>query len=80
MTNRRTPDLRAVLAHPMVQRLWADTVEQWEAGRALSGLYNVHTGTLTGDDFSDSAELDLISDPERPPLKPQLMNSIPAFA
>lgn len=32
-----------VTGHPLVQRLWSETVMEWEAGRAIS----VHTGTPT---------------------------------
>lgn len=34
-------DLRQIRGHPLVQKLWAETVQEWEAGRAIS----VHTGT-----------------------------------
>lgn len=38
-------DRRAVINHPLVSRLWSQTVEAWEAGRAI----RVHTGTPTGE-------------------------------
>ncbi len=38
-------DRRFVMNHPLVSRLWASTVEQWEAGLRIS----VHTGTPTGE-------------------------------
>ncbi|MFT3870463.1 MAG: hypothetical protein QM715_18595 [Nibricoccus sp.] len=51
MTNRATPDMSAVTGHPLVFRLWAQTVAEWEAGRSASALIKVHTGTLTGEEF-----------------------------
>lgn len=47
MTNRDIPDMRTVRCHPLVARLWAQTVPEWEAGQALARI-SVHTGTLSG--------------------------------
>lgn len=60
---------RTVLNHPLVERLWASTVQEWEAGRAI----RVHTGTPT-----DAAQrsLSLLADvPERAPPE-----TVPIFA
>lgn len=45
-------DLAAVRNHPLVFRLWSQTVESWEAGLALVELplISVHTGTPTDAD------------------------------
>lgn len=38
-------DVKTVMNHPLVSRLWAQTVEAWHAGLSIS----VHTGTPTGE-------------------------------
>jgi len=40
----RVLDRARIEAHPLVEKLWAGTVQAWEAGLAIS----VHTGTPTG--------------------------------
>jgi hypothetical protein len=51
-------DRKAVMNHPLVSRLWAQTVEAWHAGLSIS----VHTGTPTG----KPASFDWLADiPER---------------
>jgi hypothetical protein len=41
-------DAEAIENHELVQKLWAETVEHWEAGRALASIISVHTDTSTG--------------------------------
>jgi hypothetical protein len=51
MSNLDRPCMREVNTHPLVYRLWSQTVESWEAGRAAASLISVHTGTLSGEAF-----------------------------
>jgi hypothetical protein len=67
MTNRAKLCLQSVTAHPLVVRLWSNTVESWEAGRALgASAISVHTGTLSGEEFQH----DLPDFDPPPPLDP----------
>ena len=79
MTSRLIPDMTAIVNHPLVVSLWANTVEQWEAGRALTARYNVHTGTLSGEDSQE-----VFSEFDPPPdfeaARPHKTPGLPAFS
>jgi hypothetical protein len=57
-------DARRVDAHPLVSRLWAQTVQDWEAGLSIS----VHTGTPTDADFEFAADIPERMAPPGPPV------------
>lgn len=65
MTNLERPCMRSVNTHPLVFKLWSQTVESWEAGRALDSGIRLHTGTLSGTEFQhDLPDFDPPPDPD----------------
>lgn len=61
-------DRQRVMNHPLVVRLWASTVQQWEALRAEA--IRVHTGTSTGERIEPMGFLHDIPERMRPPSEP----------
>lgn len=61
---------RTINNHPLVSRLWSETVEQWEAGLRLAAI-SVHTGTTTGErvePFDFMHDLPERCEPHSPPI------------
>lgn len=67
MSNLPSPCMKVVNTHPLVTRLWAQTVEGWEAGRTAAAAINVHTGTLSGEIFQNDLP-DFAPSPPRDPI------------
>ncbi len=59
-------DRQAITNHPLVSRLWSQTVEHWEAGLRI----RVHTGTPTGTDTRPMAFVPDVPERMAPPGPP----------